>query len=103
MDYRYLYIGTPKYNANTVINEMKLMNAPAGAVNVNTNENCEVSYPETFNAGEAVTITVTAEEGYEPSKLNINGATVQLTPAEDSDGKKNCSIYCQQRCGNNKR
>lgn len=88
MDYRYLYIGTPKYNAKTVINEMKLMNAPAGAVNVNTNENCEVSYPETFDAGEAVTITVTAEEGYEPSKLNINGATVQLTPAEDSDGKK---------------
>lgn len=67
---------------------MKLMNAPAGAVNVNTNENCEVSYPETFDAGEAVTITVTAEEGYEPSKLNINGTTVQLTPAEDSDGKK---------------
>ncbi len=88
MDYRYLYIGTPKYNAKTVINEMKLMNAPAGAVNVNTNENCEVSYPETFDAGEAVTITVTAEEGYEPSKLNINGATVQLTPAENSDGKK---------------
>ena len=103
MDYRYLYIGTPKYNAKTVINEMKLMNAPAGAVNVNTNENCEVSYPETFDAGEAVTITVTAEEGYEPSKLNINGATVQLTPAENSDGKKNCSIYSQQRCGNNKR
>ena len=83
-----MYIGTPKYNAKTVINEMKLMNAPTGAVNVNTNENCEVSYPETFNAGEAVTITVTAEEGYEPSKLNINGTTVQLTPAEDSDGKK---------------
>lgn len=88
LDYRYLYIGTPRYNARTVINEMKLMHAPAGTVTVNTSENCEVSYPETFNAGDEVTITVTADEGYEPSKLNINGETVGLTASDDVDGKK---------------
>ncbi|MDO5398509.1 MAG: hypothetical protein Q4G33_11340 [bacterium] len=75
MNYRYLYIGTPKWNSNAVIKEMKLMHAGEGSVKVNTENNCKVTY-NSFKAGEDVTITVTADEGYEVSKLNINGATV---------------------------
>ena len=91
LDYRYVYIGTPNWNKGaTVLNEMKLMHAPAGSVTVNTQQNCTVEYPDTFNAGESVTITVIPDEGYEAAKLNIDGKTVRLTK---EDGEAGAAAY----------
>lgn len=58
--------------------------APESTVTVGTQENCTITYsPEKAEQGGTVTVTVTANEGYEPAKLNVNNATVSLTMSED--------------------
>lgn len=83
LDYRYLYIGSPRWQTDTTLKEMKLMHAPAGWVEAETQENCTVSYTEGFEVGNEVTITVTPEAGYEVSKLNVDGETVELSQTGD--------------------
>lgn len=74
-DYRYLYIGTPQWNKDWRIDEIKFMSYNSELISTGTSENCEIILPDTVTAGGEALITVKSNEGYVFGKLNVNGVT----------------------------
>ena len=92
--YRYIIIQSDHKNMMS-LGELKLYgtvrqdgdpNEPEpekGTATVGIHSHCTVEPVAEFNEGEPVSITVTANEGYEISKLNLNNQTVKAIISED--------------------